>query len=127
MSTATGKHGKHDTRARGRIEDWPISLTVEEAATILGIGRTAAYEAVKQGIIPHFRVGRHVRVGRDRLFAWIDSGDQERGDGAIEATGERYDPPGYDSQLAARFPASYAEAVSLPPIVSASTRARGER
>lgn len=73
MSTTNGKHG---VRARGAIEDFPIALTVAEAAAILGIGRTAAYEAIRAGIIPHFRVGRHVRVSRDRLFEWVEQGGQ---------------------------------------------------
>lgn len=35
------------------------TLSVEEAAHWLSIGRTAAYEGVKNGTLPAIRVGRH--------------------------------------------------------------------
>jgi excisionase family DNA binding protein len=38
------------------------TLSVEEAAGILGIGRSCAYAAVKSGEIPALRLGRRVRV-----------------------------------------------------------------
>jgi excisionase family DNA binding protein len=44
-----------DTRER-------LTLTVEEAAQVLGIGRTLAYEAVKRGDIPTVRIGRRLLV-----------------------------------------------------------------
>lgn len=43
----------------------PIStptLSVEEAAQLLGIGRSAAYDAVGRGEIPVLRVGRRLLV-----------------------------------------------------------------
>ncbi len=45
----------------------PLVLTVEEAAKILRIGRTAAYEAARRGDLPVIRVGRSLRVPRHRL------------------------------------------------------------
>lgn len=47
-----------------------LTLTVEEAATLLGISRAFAYEAVRRGDIPSIRIGRRVlvpRVALDRL------------------------------------------------------------
>ncbi len=38
------------------------TYTVPEAAKILGIGRTAAYQAVKTGEIPAVRIGRRLLV-----------------------------------------------------------------
>ena len=38
------------------------TITVEEAAEILGIGRSAAYEAVGRGQLPIRRVGRRLFV-----------------------------------------------------------------
>jgi excisionase family DNA binding protein len=35
-----------------------LTLTVEEAAALLGISRTLAYELVRQGTIPSLRLGR---------------------------------------------------------------------
>jgi excisionase family DNA binding protein len=48
------------------------TLTVEEAARELGIGRGLAYEGVRTGAIPAVRVGRRLLVPRaalDRLLA----------------------------------------------------------
>lgn len=49
------------------MAEQPWVLTVEEAARILRIGRTAAYEAVRRGEIPHLRFGRSVRIPRHAL------------------------------------------------------------
>lgn len=45
----------------------PLVLTVEEAARLLRIGRTAAYEAVRRGDIPSLRIGKTLRVPRVAL------------------------------------------------------------
>ena len=38
------------------------TLTVEEAARVLGIGRNSAYEAVRRGEIPAIRIGKRFVV-----------------------------------------------------------------
>ena len=38
------------------------TITVEETAKRLGIGRNTAYEAVKRGDIPSIRIGRRILV-----------------------------------------------------------------
>lgn len=43
------------------------TLTVEEAGAVLGIGRTAAYEAARRGEIPAIRIGRRLLVPRQAL------------------------------------------------------------
>jgi excisionase family DNA binding protein len=43
------------------------TLTVEEAAQRLGIGRNAAYLGVQRGEIPAIRLGRRWLVPTDRL------------------------------------------------------------
>ena len=40
----------------------PRTYTVEEIATILGIGRTSAYRIVKEGHFKIVRVGSSIRV-----------------------------------------------------------------
>jgi excisionase family DNA binding protein len=45
----------------------PAVYTVEEAARLLRVGRTAAYEAARRGDIPVIRVGRSLRVPRHQL------------------------------------------------------------
>ena len=43
------------------------TLTVEEAGRVLGLGRAAAYAAVRRGEIPCLRFGRRVVVPRQAL------------------------------------------------------------
>lgn len=40
----------------------PLTLTVEQAAKVLGIGRSTAYELVHTGDIPSLRLGRRLVV-----------------------------------------------------------------
>ena len=51
----------------------PLLLRVGEAATLLGIGPTLAYEMVGQGNLPHVRIGRAVRIPRRALNEWIEA------------------------------------------------------
>ena len=41
-----------------------MTYTVEEAAELLGIGRSAAYEAVRNGTIKSLRFGRRIVIPR---------------------------------------------------------------
>jgi excisionase family DNA binding protein len=52
-----------------------LTLTVPEAARLLGISRMSAYAAVREGPIPCLKVGRRILVPRsalDRLLAQAD-------------------------------------------------------
>jgi excisionase family DNA binding protein len=49
----------------------PIVLRVSEAALLLEISRSKAYELVAAGQIPSVRLGGSVRVPLDQLRAWI--------------------------------------------------------
>jgi excisionase family DNA binding protein len=44
-----------------------LTLTVDEAAKILGIGRQLAYDRVKTGEIPVIKIGRRLLVPRAAL------------------------------------------------------------
>ena len=44
------------------------TVTVEIAARVLGIGRSAAYEAAKRGELPTIRLGRRLVVPVPRLL-----------------------------------------------------------
>ena len=44
-----------------------LTVTVEEAARLLGIGRNSAYEAVRRGEIPAIRIGKRFVVPRVAL------------------------------------------------------------
>ena len=48
--------------------DLPLTLTVVEAASVLRIGRTAAYNLVRCGKLRSVRVGKTIRVPRDAIF-----------------------------------------------------------
>jgi excisionase family DNA binding protein len=59
-------------------DSWPDFLTVEQAAAILRIGRTLAYELARRYLasggtegFPVIRVGHQLRVPRARLEQWL--------------------------------------------------------
>lgn len=47
------------------------TLTVEETASLLGLGRSAAYEAIRRGEIPSRRLGRRLLVPVPALLEWL--------------------------------------------------------
>lgn len=59
-----------------------LTVTVTQAAVMLGISRTSAYERVRRGEIPTVRLGRRLLVPKARLLAMLD------GDSADSATTE---------------------------------------
>jgi excisionase family DNA binding protein len=48
------------------------TISVEEAAELLGIGRTAAYEAARRGQLPTCRLGRRLLVPVPALIALLN-------------------------------------------------------
>ena len=58
------------------IESLPAILTVDEVALLLRMNRKTIYEAINQNRIPGVtRIGRLIRVSRDAVVAWLQSGD----------------------------------------------------
>jgi len=58
-----------------RVRGGPtLTVTVEEAARLLGISRTLAYELVTRGELPHVRLGRRIVVSRRALELMVDGG-----------------------------------------------------
>ncbi len=49
------------------MDDTRLTLTVEEAAQLLGISRALAYELVGRGELPSIRLGRRIVVPRHAL------------------------------------------------------------
>ena len=47
------------------------TITVEEAAALLGLGRSAAYEAVRRGDLPSRRLGRRIVIPVPALMTWL--------------------------------------------------------
>ncbi|MGH9281615.1 MAG: helix-turn-helix domain-containing protein [Acidimicrobiales bacterium] len=50
-----------------------LTLTVEEAARLLGISRALGYELVARGEVPSIRLGRRIVVPRRALDALLDA------------------------------------------------------
>jgi excisionase family DNA binding protein len=50
-----------------------LVFTVEEAAAVLGISRSFAYEAVQRGEIPSMRIGRRILVPKAALAKLLDA------------------------------------------------------
>lgn len=65
---------QHETHHEIVTEVERRTLTVEEAAKALGIGRNSAYEAVKRGEIPSITIGRRLVVPAAALERML-SGD----------------------------------------------------
>ena len=61
----------------------PLTLTIPQAARMLGISVSKAYEAARSGQLPTLRVGARVLISRRRLEELID--------GPVNAAG--HDPP----------------------------------
>ena len=49
-----------------------LTVTVTEAAEMLGVSRNMAYECVRTGEIPSISLGRRLLVPRKALLAMID-------------------------------------------------------
>ncbi len=52
-----------------------ITYTVTEAAELLGISRSSAYECVRRGEIPSLTLGRRVVIPRRAFEALLDGAD----------------------------------------------------
>lgn len=52
--------------------DTRLTLTVEEAAKMLGVSRIKGYELAHSEGFPAMRLGRKLLIPRDRFLAWID-------------------------------------------------------
>lgn len=49
------------------------TYTVQEVATILGIGRTATYKLIKEERFRYVRIGNSIRVLKKSFDAWMES------------------------------------------------------
>lgn len=88
------------------------TLTVEEAAEILGIGRSAAYAAVRRDEIPSLRLGRRVLVPTAPLLRLLGLEDEIPGGTSAEEP---------DADESERPPTGlYADDPDAPPPDSAS-------
>lgn len=55
-----------------QVTDQRLTLTVTEAAKLLGISRGMAYECVRTGELPSVRLGGRILIPRSKLTAMLD-------------------------------------------------------
>ena len=53
-------------------QDLPMLLDAKEAAKLLTLSRAKVCDMASRGEIPSVRVGRSLRIPRDRLVAWVN-------------------------------------------------------
>jgi len=49
------------------------TISIEQTAQLLGLGRTAAYDAAKRGELPTRKLGRRLLVPVPALLAWLET------------------------------------------------------
>ena len=54
-----------------------LTMSVEEAGKLLGIGRSSAYGAIRRGELPSFKIGRRILVPRSALLRKIEDLQQD--------------------------------------------------
>ena len=59
--------------------DSKYSLTVAEAAKVIAVCERKVRGLIAEGKIPHFRIGRSVRIPWRLLKEWIDNGGTQGG------------------------------------------------
>jgi excisionase family DNA binding protein len=60
------------------VADFPPTISVEHAAKVLGVSRSAAYRAVAAGQLPSLRLGRRLYVPTAPLLAMLGLLAEER-------------------------------------------------
>ncbi len=60
-----------------RLQDLPATLSIAEAAEILGVGRDLAYQAARCGELPTVRLGGWLLVRTDRLLELLGAPPRE--------------------------------------------------
>ena len=56
-----------------QIENSRATLSVQETAQYLGLGRGKMYSLIKKGKIPYLKFGKSIRIPRNVLDDWIVS------------------------------------------------------
>lgn len=55
--------------------DGRVTITVEECARLLGIGRSSAYEAIRRGDLPSLRLSRRIVIPTRALLRLLENGN----------------------------------------------------
>lgn len=62
-----------DWNARPNLDTEKRTYTVYEIAAILNIGRTSAYQLVKEEHFKIIRIGNTIRISKKSFDEWLDS------------------------------------------------------
>lgn len=65
---------KSREKSVNQLDDYGPTVTVDEAAVILGIARSSAYDAVKTGAIQSIRFGRRIVVPKSAIERLLSEG-----------------------------------------------------
>jgi excisionase family DNA binding protein len=57
-----------------------LTLTIEETAELLGVGRSTCYDAARRGEIPTLKLGRRLLVPRLAVVRLVGAGNGPRND-----------------------------------------------
>ena len=64
---------QHDTSLQIDQLAGRATITIEQTAQLLGLGRTAAYDAARRGELPTRRLGRRLLVPVPALLTWLEA------------------------------------------------------
>ena len=67
-------HLKNDIPQQSSPEN-KVTLTVSEAAELIGISKPKMYELIHSNEIPSIHVGKKIVIARQALMGWLSEGD----------------------------------------------------
>jgi len=56
---------------KAMLEEYDALLNIQELQQILNVGRNSAYELLKSGEIPAFRIGKNWKIPKDAVIHYI--------------------------------------------------------
>lgn len=56
-----------------KAENLPDILTVPEIARFMKLSKVMIYKLIETGELPHYRIGRAVRVSREQFEQWLEA------------------------------------------------------
>jgi len=62
------------------VQTETATLTVQEVASYLRVSRQTVYTLIREGKIPHFKIGNKVRIKRTDLIAMTNTQPQTPGE-----------------------------------------------
>ena len=55
------------------LRSYPMALTVPEVAEILRVCTKTVYKLIREGSIPHVKIGREIRVPKGHLIDYLQN------------------------------------------------------